>query len=35
MSVPSYADVIVLKHRPGLALRPGDIGRRVVRISKG
>ena len=25
MSVPSYADVIVLNHRPGPALRPGDL----------
>lgn len=25
MSVPSHADVIVLNHRPGPALRPGDL----------
>jgi NADPH-dependent curcumin reductase CurA len=25
MSVPSHADVIVLKRRPGPALRPGDL----------
>jgi NADPH-dependent curcumin reductase CurA len=36
MSVPSHSDVIVLNHRPGPALRPGDLisERRTLRAPK-